>query len=135
MLDFVGGVLRIAAAVVEEVADVVRLEEVVQAGEFLGAGFGVLELIAAGAKSATWGSHEAADGAWGLEAEVEEAFVERAGYAVLARQDFMDFAWVVARGFDDGAGRSIDDRGYATGLGVEGVFGHCLGGGGEERAF
>ena len=117
-----GGIHRIVAAVVKEVADVVGAEYLDQP-LVLGA---VLvdsgELVARRAESAARRVAQGADRRGGLLAGVDHVLGERADDAVPSRIELADLAAVLAGGLDDPAGGCIDDGGNSAGLGVEGVF-------------
>ena len=115
------GVGRIAAAVVEEVADAVRLEDLDQALVLAPVLLERLELVAAGAEGARGRGAQRRDRLGRLQAGVDQLFGERAEDAVAAGVDGADAVGVPARRFDHAAGRGVDDRGDAAGLGVEGI--------------
>ena len=122
--DLEAGVGGIVAAVVEEVADVVRLEHLDQALVLVAALLDALELVAAGAEGAARRVHERADVRGRLAAGVDEVLGERADDAVAARVDLADLRLVLPRRLDDARGARVDHRGDAAGLRVEGVAGH-----------
>jgi hypothetical protein len=115
------GVGRVAAAVVEEVADVVRLEDLDQALVFAPVLFQRLELVPAGAEGAGGRGAQRRDRLGRLQAGVDQLFGQRAEDAVAAGVDGADAIGMPARGFDHAAGGGVDDRSDAAGLGIEGI--------------
>jgi hypothetical protein len=96
LADLVAGIRRVAAAVVEEVADVVGLEDLDQALVLALVGLQALQLVAAGA--------EAAAGVWRsaamprrTPAGVDQVLGERADDAVAPGVDVCDLIGVLAR--------------------------------------
>jgi len=120
------GVGRIAA---QEVADVVGLENLDQA-LVLGTVFlQAFQLEAAGAKRSARRITQSADGVVGLLTGVDQIFGQRTDDAVAPGVDPADPVRLLAGGFDQTAGRSVDNGGHAAGLGVECVpliHGHSL---------
>ncbi len=115
------GVGGVAAAVVEEVADVVRLEHLDQA-LVLGAAFlQTLQLEAAGTERARRRVAQGRDRVRRFLAGVDQVFRQRADDAVPAGVDLADLVLVPARRFDDAAGGRVDDGSDAAGLGVKGI--------------
>ena len=82
----VSGVHRVVAAVVEEVADVVRLEDLDEALVLGAILLEALELVARGAEGAGRRVPESLDGGARFLADVDEVFGERADDAVAARR-------------------------------------------------
>ena len=121
LADLEAGVRRVATAVVEKVADVVGFEDFDQALVFDLVGFQRLELEAARAKRTRWRLAQRGDVAGGFFAGVDQVFGQRADDAVATGIHLADFVFVQTRGFNHAAGRGVDDRGDAAGLGVEGV--------------
>ena len=123
LVDLVGGVLRIVATGVEEVADVVRgedLEEAVHVLRGLGGLLLEVELVATGAERRRRRVPQAFDRLGLLVVQVDEVLVEDAVDAVEPTVDVLDE--IVASGLGDDAGDGgIDDRGGAAGLGDEQV--------------
>ena len=109
--NLVCGVLRVVAADVEKVADVVRLEDLEDAFEVLL----FLEFVAAGAEGGAGGVAEGADLLLGLGGEIDQVFLQDAEHAVQRAVDFLD-ALVVQSLRDDAGDAGIDDGGGATGL-------------------
>jgi len=72
--DLVAGVGGIAAAVIEEVADVVRLEDFDQAIVFAFVGFQALEFVAAGTECAGGCVTQGGDGLGGFLGGVDQLF-------------------------------------------------------------
>ena len=118
----VSGVHRVVAAVVEEVADVVRLEyfdEALVLGAIL---LEALELVARGPECARRRVSQSFDSGAGFLAAVDEVFGERADDAVAARIYLVD-ELRLHRGFDDARGGGVDDRRYAARLSIKRVHG------------
>jgi hypothetical protein len=120
--DFKASVGRIAAAVVKEIADVVRLEDFNQPFILRPVFLQAFELVAAGAEGAGWRGQQTANGGRALLAGIDQVFAQRTDDTVAACIDFADLYTVLASSFDNAAGRGVDDGSDATGLGVEGVF-------------
>jgi hypothetical protein len=116
------GVGRIAAAVVEEVADVVGLEDFDQALVFALVGFQALHLEAAGTEGAGGGGTQRGDVGVGFLAGVDQVFGQRADDAVAAGVDGADLVGMLAGGLDDAAGGGVDDGGDAAGLRIERIL-------------
>ncbi len=98
--DLEAGVGGVAAAVVEEVADVVGLEDLDQALVLALVLLQALELVAAGAEGAGRRVAQRGDGGGGFLAGVDQVFGQRADDAVAAGVDLADLVRVLARGFD-----------------------------------
>ncbi len=118
----VGGVRGIVSAVVEEVTDVVRPEHLDQPLVLGAALLGALQLVAARSERPARRVAQRADRRSRLLRGVDEILGQRADDAVAPGVELPDPALVLARGLDDGAGGGVDRRGYAAGLGVEGVL-------------
>ena len=121
LADLEAGVGRVAAAVVEKIADVVRFEDVNQAFVLDLVGFQRLKLEAARAERTRWCLAQGGDAAGGFFAGVDQVFGQRTDDAVATGVDLADFVFVQPCGFNHAAGRGVDDRGDATGLGVKSV--------------
>ena len=119
--DLEAGVGRVAAAVVEEVADVVRLEDLDQALVLGGVVLVLLQLVARRAERARRRVAQGADVGGAFEAGVDQVLGERAEDAVPAGVHLADAALVLAGRLDHSAGRGVDDGGDPAGLGVESV--------------
>ena len=103
LVDLVRGVLRIVAADVEEIADVVGLEHLEQPVHVLRGLLGLLleiDLVAAGAQRGRRGVAQAFDGAGLLVVDVDQVLVQDAQDAVGAAVDLLD-ALVTAGFLDD----------------------------------
>ncbi len=120
--DLVAGVGGVAAAIVEEVADVVGLEDLDQALVLALVVLQALELVAAGAEAAGRRVAQGGDVLRGLLVGVDQVLGQRADDAVAAGIDIADLVRVLARGLDDAAGGGVDDGGDTAGLGVKGVL-------------
>ena len=127
-----GGVHGIAAAVVEEIADVVGPEHFDQAFVFGAVLVQPLELVARGAERAARGVAQCGDGFVGFLTGVDHVFGERADDAVAPGVDPADAVAVLARGFQHAASRDIDDGGHPAGLRVESVLLHDTSPGNER---
>ena len=113
---FVGGVLGIVAAYVEEKADIVRLEHFDYAREVLFAP----ELVAAGSEGGARRIAQAAHRLLGFVREVDELFVQNAFNSVEGAVNFL-YAVVVERfRYDAGEARIYDGSG-AAGLSYQNV--------------
>ncbi len=112
--DLVGGVLGVAAAVVEEVADVVGLEDLDQALVLGAVLLQALELVACRAERPRRGVAQRGDGLGRLLAGVDELLVECPEDARLAGVDGADGVRVGARGLDDATGGGVDDGGHTA---------------------
>jgi hypothetical protein len=86
------------------------------------------QLEAAGTEGAGGGGAQGGDGRVAFLAGVDEVLGQGADDAVAAGVDLADHVGMLARGFDDAAGGSVDDGGDAAGLGVERILflGHVL---------
>ena len=126
--DLVRGVHRVVAAVVEEVADVVGLEDLDQPLVLGAVLVEALELEARRAESAGGRVLEALDRRLVLLRAVDEVLMQRADDAVAAGVDLADVLRIPGRGLDDPRRRGVDDGGDAARLGVEGVAGGGTGG-------
>ena len=129
MCDFVGGILRITAAVVEEVTDVVGAEHFQQALIFGAVLVQPLEFVTTRTKRAGRRVAQGRDIGVGLLRCVDEVFSQRANDAVASGIDRADAIAVLARGLDDATGRSVDHGGHAARLRVERVaflHSHCM---------
>ncbi len=119
MMDFVGGVLRIVAATIEEVADVVGLEHLEKPLHVFGGlfrSFLEIELVTAGAEGRRRGVLEAFDRLGFLVVQVDEILAQDPPNAVEAAVDFFD-ALVPARFLNDAGDAGVDYGGGAAGLG------------------
>ncbi len=120
--DLEAGIGAVAAAIVEEVADVVSLEHFDQAFVFGAVRLDRLELVATGAKSAPRCVAQRRDGLVALLIGIDQVFHERADDAVVPGIEMTDAVRVAAAGLDHATGAGVDDGGNATGLGVKGIM-------------
>ncbi len=116
-----GGVHRVVAAVIEEVADVMCLKHLDQAFVFRPVFLDALELVTRGAECTARRVAQRGDRAGPLLAGIDHVLGERADDAVAAGIDVGDLRAMFARGLDDPAGRGVDHGGDAAGLGVKRV--------------
>jgi hypothetical protein len=98
LAHLVAGVGRIAAAVVEEVADVVGLEDFDQALVFALVGFQALQLEAAGTEGARGGGAQGGDGGVAFLAGVDQVFGQGADDAIATGVDLADDVGMLAGG-------------------------------------
>jgi hypothetical protein len=122
LAHLVAGVRRVAAAVVEEVADVVGLEDLDQAFVFALVGFQRLQLETTGAEGAGRRRTQRGDGRVRFLAGIDQLLGQRADDAIAAGVDLADDIGMLARGLDDAAGGGVDDGGDAAGLSVKGIL-------------
>ncbi len=122
--DLVTGIGRVSAAVVEEIPDVVRPEDLDKAFVLRRALFETLELVASRTEGAPWCMAQRRDSVGRLARRVDHVLEERTEYAVTAGIDAPDPVRVLPGCFDDATGACVDDRGHAARLGVEGIFCH-----------
>ena len=119
--DLVGGVHRVVAADVDEVADVVGFEDVDATREILR--LLLLQLVAAGAdRSGGRRVAQQRDLVGRLGGQIEQFFLQHAFDAVVSPVDGADFRHL-ASGLDDAAQRVVDDRTGAAALGDHQVLG------------
>ena len=117
----VGGVHRVVAAVVEEIADVVRPEDLDKA-LILGPVFlDAPELVTCRPESTTGRMPQRCNRARALLVGIDHVLGQRADDAVATGIDVGDLVPVFPRGFDHPAGGGVDDGGYASRLRVERV--------------
>src|SRR6202035_2740455 len=117
------GIHGIVAAVVEEIADVVRAEYVDQALILRAILIEPRQLVAGRPEGAARRVAQGADGGAALLAGVDQVLGQGADDAVPAGINFADSAAMAARGFYQAAGGSIDDGGHSARLCVESVHG------------
>jgi hypothetical protein len=120
--DLVAGVGRVAAAVIEEVADIVGLEDLDEPVVLALVGLQALELVAAGAEAAGGRMAQGGDVCGGLLAGVDQVLGQGADNAVAAGIDVGDLVRMLAGRLNDAAGGGIDYGGDATGLGIKGIL-------------
>src|SRR5690606_5126692 len=109
---------RIAAAVVNEVADIVGAKHLDQAAIFLRTLFDALQLVAHRAEGAARRVAQRRDRPGRLLARVDQLLAQRADDAHPAGQHLADAIAPRAGRLDDGAGRGIDDSRDAARLGI-----------------
>ncbi len=122
------GVGGVAAAVVEEVADVVGLEHLDQALVLGLVLVEALELVAAGAEGAGRSVAQRGDHRRGLLRGIDQVLGKGADDAVAAGINLADLALVLARALDQAGGGSVDDGGNPAGLGIKGIAWHRFSG-------
>ncbi len=118
-MHLVVGVLRVVAAGVKEIANVVRLEDLEQPVHVEGSLFGVFietNLVAAGAQRGARSVLEFLDGAGLLLVQVDQVFVQDAKDAVKPAVNLHDLIRVFAGFLDDAGHAGVDDRRGAAGL-------------------
>ena len=120
--DLERGVHGVVAAVVEEIPDVVRFEDLDEALVFGAVLLEALQLEARRAEGARRGVLQPADGGGALLAHVDEVFREGADDAVPAGVDLADVLRLLHRGLDDTRRGGVDDGGDTARLGVKSVF-------------
>ena len=125
------GVLRVAAAVVEEVADVVRLENIHETPVLRGVVLKRCELVPARAECATRRAAKLGDGLGRFLVRIDQVLPQRPQNAVAAGVHVADPVAVRTSGFDHAAGGGVDDGGDTAGLSVEGVAAGHFGSVGE----
>ena len=119
LMDFIGGVLRIVAAGIKEIANVVGLKHLEKAVHVPGGLFGFLfeiNLVSAGAEGRSGGVFESFDGFGPFLAQINQMLVENAEDAVPAAIN-MGEATMMAGLLHDARHAGIDDGGGASGLG------------------
>ena len=115
LADFVAGVHGVVAAVVEEVAHIVLLEDLQNALVVGVVRVGVRDLVAAGAQGGGGGVEQQLQLGGVLLGHINEPVVEHALDAVLRAVDLGD-GLVVQSGTDHAVGAGVDDRSGAAGL-------------------
>src|SRR5579883_1631817 len=116
------GIHRVVATVVEEIADVVRAEDLDQPLVLRAVLVDPLQLEAGRPEGAGRGVLEPADDGGTLAAEVDQILRQGADDAVASGVDLADVARPAHCGLDDPAGRGVDDGGDTAGLGIERVL-------------
>jgi len=119
--DLETGVRRIAAAIVEKVADVVRLEDLDQPLVLRRIVLEFPELVARRSERAGGRMAQAANRRGRFLAGIDQILGERADDAVAPCIDLADLAFVLATSLDHAAGGGVDDRGDSSGLCIESV--------------
>ena len=117
----VGRVLGVTAAVVEEVADIVRGEDLDKPPVFPLVVLDGPELVTAGAERAARRVAQAGNRFVGLQAGVDEFLRKGANDAVPACKHLADSVGVLARRLDQAAGSCVDYRGYPARLRIKGI--------------
>ena len=117
-----GGVLGIAAAVVEKEPDVMRLKNFDQAVVLRPMLANRRELVATGPERGTRGVFERGDRGFGLDAGIDQVFSQGADDAVAPGIDLADLLRMPARSLQDAASRHVDHRGDPARLGVERIL-------------
>jgi hypothetical protein len=118
----VRGVHGIVAAVVEEIPDVVRLEDLDQTLVFRAVLVDTGKLVARRTECAARGISQTPHGRGALLAGIDHVLGQSPDDAVPSGVELADLVLVLARGFDHTASGGIDDGGDAAGLGIEGVL-------------
>jgi hypothetical protein len=116
----VRGVLRVAAAVVEEITDVVRAKDLDQTLVFGAVLVEALELVATGAERPGRRMAQGRDRLIGLLRRIDQVLVQRAQDAVAPGEHRGEFA-AAPGGLDDPARGRIDHGSHPAGLGVKDV--------------
>ena len=117
--DLQTGIRGIAAAIVEKIADVVRLEDRYQAFVLRTAFVDALELVAAGSECPGGRVPQCRYGGRRFLAGIDQVFGQRPDDTVATRIDFADVVFALACSFDHAAGGSIDHGGDTAGLGIK----------------
>ncbi len=123
-----GGVHRVVATVVKEIADVVSAEDLDQPLVLGAVLIDALELEARRAESPRRRVHQSPDRCGAFAGEIDEVLGERADDSVPAGVKLAYVPRMLHRGLDYAAGRCIDDGGNTAGLSVERVLSHGSGG-------
>ena len=117
-----GGIHRVIAAVVKEVADVVSPKHLDEPLVFLTVFLDALELVTRRAECAARRVAQRGNRARALLAGIDHVLGERPDNAVASCIDIGDLRAVFPCGLYDSAGCSVDHGGNAAGLGIERVF-------------
>ncbi len=116
------GVRRVAATVIEEVANIMGAKHLDEAF-VLGAVFlQAFQLVPTGAEGARGRAQQAANCRGCFLAGVYQILAQGADYAVAARVHFADLFAIFPCGFNNTTSRGIDDGGDAARLGIEGIL-------------
>src|SRR5210317_1827347 len=107
----VGGV---TTTVVEEVANIVRLEDLNEALILRPVLLQAFQLVAAGTECARWRGQEACNGAVTFLAGDNQVFMQRTDYAIAPGVDLADSVAMLAGRFNNATGARIDDGCDAT---------------------
>ena len=118
----VRGIHGIVAAVVEEIADVVRAKHRDQALVLGAVLVDPRQLVARGSEGASRRMAQRPDRRRTLLAGIDHVLGERADDAVPSRINLADPVAVLAGRFDQSAGGCVDDGGDPAGLGIKGVL-------------
>ncbi len=130
----VGRVHRVAAAVVEEVADVVGPEDLDQPLVLGLVLLQALELVAGRAEGAAGRGPERSDGCRGLSRGVDHVLVQCTEDSIASGVDLADPGAALSRRLDDAAGGCVDNRRYAARLSVERILLHVILRGSQVRS-
>ena len=136
VMQLVVGILRIVAAGVEKITDVVRLEDIEQSVHVPGGLLGVfleLNLVAASTQRRGGGVLEFLDRARFLLVQVDQVLVKDAEDAVEPAVNLLDLFRVSAGLLDDAGHAGVDDRGGAAGLADQQVAHEVVVGRGNRR--
>ncbi len=117
----VGRVHRVAAAVIEEIADVVGLEDLDEPLVLRAVLVDAPELVARRPEGAARRIPEPCDRAGALGARVDHVLGQRADDAIAPGVNLADTVPVFPRRLDHAASRGIDDRGHAARLRIKRV--------------
>src|SRR4051812_28049204 len=116
-----GGILGIAAAVVEKEANIVCSKHLDQPFVLPSMLLKRAELVAAGSEGCPRGVLERSDRGLGLGTCVDEVFGQRAENTISPGINLADLPRMTAGGLQHAAGRSVDYRGDTARLGIEGI--------------
>src|SRR5690606_26686693 len=108
------GVCRIAAAVIEEVTNIMGLEYVDQTLVFSAVGFQAFQLVTARAESTGRRVAQGSDVFRRLEAGIDQVLGQGANNAIAASIDFTDAVRMLARSFNHPGSGGVDDCGYSA---------------------
>ena len=123
----VGGILGIAATVIEEVADVMGPEDFDQSLVFTGVLGNILEFVTAGPESTARGVDQCFNGLVRFQAGVDQFFFQRTDDAITAGIHLADLVRILAGGLDNATGTGVNNGGNPARLGVKCVFDSHLG--------
>ena len=107
--DLKTGIRRVAAAVIEEVPNMVRLENLQEPVIRRAVVLKAWQLVARRAEGAPRGMWEPCDDGSRLLARVDQLFGQRAEDAIAARVDCADLLRMLARGLNDPGCTRVDD--------------------------
>ncbi len=118
---FQAGVCRVTTSVVEEIADIVCFEHRDQALVFSPILLEATQLVAAGPEGTGRGCHQSPNRFFGFLAGIYQVLTQRTYNAVATGVHLANQVFVLGRGFNDPAGRGIDNGGNSAGLCIKGV--------------